>query len=70
MVVREKNNFGIFIASIPIIHCAMHVYITLALERYRSPINFCVVLIAIAYLVSLLEKYQLKNHNNIVQNNK
>ena len=70
MVLRKKNNFGIFIAAIPIIHCAMHVYITLSLERYRSPINFCIVLIAIGYLISLLEKYHLINHNNIVQNNK
>jgi len=70
MVIRNKNNFGIFIASIPIIHCAMHVYVTLALERYRSPINFCIVLIAIAYLVNLFEKYHLKNHTNIVEKNK
>ena len=70
MVIRNRNNFGIFIAFIPIAHCAMHVYVTLALERYRSPINFCVVLIAIAYLVNIFEKYHLKNHTNTVENDK
>ena len=70
MVIRNKNNFGIFIASIPLAHCAMHVYVTLALERYRSSINFCIVLIALAYLVSQFEKLHKKNNSNFLQNSK
>ena len=70
LVIRNKNNFGIFIALIPIAHCAMHVYVTLALERYRSPINFCIVLIALAYLVSQFEKYYKKSNSNFLQNSK
>ena len=70
MVFKEKNKLGIFLASIPIMHCAMHVYITLALERYRSPINFCIVMIALAYLVRLSERFPSKNITKFVQKSK
>ena len=65
-LIREKNLFGIFIAGIPLFHCLMHVYVILALERYRSHINFCIILIAFWTIIQLISYYRL-NHKTISQ---
>ena len=56
---KKRNLFGIYLAIIPLFHCVMHVYAILPLERYRSHINFCIILIGIWTIIYLLENYRL-----------
>lgn len=50
---KEKQWFGICIAVIPIFHSIIHTIMLWPLERYRSPVVFCVVLVALWAIVKL-----------------
>jgi len=47
LLIKQKKKLGLFIAAIPIIHSLVHTVMVWPLERYRSPVVFCVVCIAI-----------------------
>jgi hypothetical protein len=58
---KKRNLFGIYLAIIPLFHCVMHVYASLGLERYRSHINFCIILIAFWTIIQFFSYYRLNN---------
>jgi hypothetical protein len=60
LLTREKYTFGLFIASISIIHSIIHTYMLWPLERYRSPIIFIVVMIGFWGLTELYAKTSVK----------
>ena len=64
-LMRKKHWFGMFIAFIPIIHGFAHTIMLRPLERYRSPVVFCVVLIGSWVVVELYNKFliSIKNRN-------
>jgi len=44
---KRKNALGLFIAAIPIIHSLVHTLMVWSLERYRSPVVFCVICVGL-----------------------
>lgn len=56
LLIKRKNQLGLFLASIPIIHSLIHIYMIWPLERYRSPINFIVVMIGLWAMLFIYEE--------------
>ncbi|MBN1930083.1 MAG: glycosyltransferase family 39 protein [Desulfobacterales bacterium] len=61
VLLKKKYVLGIFIAMIPILHSLLHAYMIWPLERYRSPINFIVVMIGIWTITVFRENMTKKN---------
>lgn len=59
LLIKQKYNFGIVISLIPIIHSLLHTYMIMPLERYRSPVVFIIVLIAL-YIIFKISR-SIKN---------
>ena len=55
LTIRNKNLIAIYIAIIPLFHSFMHTFALLPLERYRSHINFCIIIIGF-WVIDLLYK--------------
>lgn len=58
-LIKIKYLMGIFIAFIPIVHSIFHTYWLWPIERYRSPINFIVVMIGTWAILRLFEKRKI-----------
>jgi 4-amino-4-deoxy-L-arabinose transferase-like glycosyltransferase len=50
----QKRVDLIWLSSIPIIHSLVHAWMVWPLERYRMPINFIIVLLAMLYVFDLI----------------
>ncbi|MBN2396284.1 MAG: glycosyltransferase family 39 protein [Candidatus Atribacteria bacterium] len=50
-IFRERNIILIWLLSIPLVHSLLHAFMVWPLERYRVPVNFIIILIAIYYLI-------------------
>jgi 4-amino-4-deoxy-L-arabinose transferase-like glycosyltransferase len=57
----KGNALLIWLGCIPIIHSLVHAYMVWPVERYRMPINFIIVLIALIYIFDLLERKKRLN---------
>ena len=58
MLYRRKLFIPLFIAAIPFIHSLVHAYMTWAIERYRSPVTFIVVMIGIWAALEIYEWFR------------
>jgi hypothetical protein len=56
ILIIKKHLLGIYMALIPIIHSFFHTFMIWPLERYRSPVNFIVVLIGIWTILRLFKE--------------
>lgn len=67
-LLREKNYCGLYLTIIPLIHSLLHAYMIWPLERYRSPINFIIVLVGIysVFQIKDLRETRLKNRLNYI----
>lgn len=54
LLIRRRHYLGLLLAIIPLIHGFVHTIMIWPLERYRSPIVFCVVAIAIWCFLELV----------------
>lgn len=59
MLARRRNGFGLFLAAIPICHSIAHTVMIWPLERFRSPVVFCIVAVGIWAIFELLNKLPL-----------
>ncbi len=59
LTIRKKDLFAIYIAIIPLFHSIMHTYALIPLERYRSHINFCIIIISLWAMSYILKNYKL-----------
>ncbi|MFZ5516782.1 MAG: ArnT family glycosyltransferase [Candidatus Zhuqueibacterota bacterium] len=46
ILIKKKDQYGIFILSVIIIHTAIHLFLAFARNRYRAPIDSFIILIA------------------------
>jgi len=60
LIIRNRNILLLFIASIPIIHMLIHVGLVHVLERYRSPVDCFVVIIAVYFLQIIISRIKPK----------
>ncbi len=58
-LIKQKRLIFLFIAIIPIIHSLLHTYMVSPLERYRVPMNFIVVLVALWFISEFFHKVSL-----------
>tara|TARA_Y100000816_G_C26098606_1_gene581827 strand:+ start:580 stop:1917 length:1338 start_codon:yes stop_codon:yes gene_type:complete len=61
LIIRKKDLFAIYIVTIPLFHSIMHAYALMPLERYRSHINFCIIITALWTMFYILKNYKLIN---------
>lgn len=61
MLIKNKNGLGLFLAFIPILHSVVHALMVWPLERYRSPVVFCVVCVGIWSMIGLARHFVIKN---------
>ena len=54
LLIKRKHYFGLLLAAIPLLHGLIHTIMIWPLERYRSPVVFCVVTIAIWCFMELV----------------
>lgn len=59
---NRKKQLLLFVSLIPIIHMMIHVGLVHVLERYRSPIDFIVILIAVHFISVFINKYKGKQN--------
>lgn len=59
LLVRHRNGFGLFLAAIPFLHSIAHTIMVWPLERFRSPVVFCVVGVGTWALLELLNRTPL-----------
>ena len=55
--VIKRNGMCITVGFIPIIHSLFHTLIVWPLERYRLPVNFCIILIALWFINDIRAKW-------------
>ena len=66
--IKQKYFIGLFLASIPMIHSLIHAYMIWPLERYRSSIDFIIVMIAF-WSADFLIKIIRKNYKSDIEIN-
>lgn len=54
-IYKKKSFLHTYIFIFPIVHSFAHSFVTLPLERYRSHINFLIVIISLIFMFSLLK---------------
>jgi 4-amino-4-deoxy-L-arabinose transferase-like glycosyltransferase len=57
---KRRMFLPLFIGSVPVIHSLVHAYMVWPMERYRSPINFIVVMIGVWMIFELYK--MIKEH--------
>ena len=60
LLLKRKYFLGLFIAALPIIHSLLHAYMIWANARYRSTMDFIVVMIGIWSIVELYRYFVSK----------
>jgi len=56
LLLKRRNALGLFIAVIPLIHCFVHTLMIWPLARYRAPVVFCVLCVALWAICELYER--------------
>jgi hypothetical protein len=60
LLIKRKYLTGLFLAGIPIFHSLLHTAMVWPLKRYRAPVVFCVVCVAIWVLMELAGRFFAK----------
>lgn len=68
LLIKKKYYLALWIAVIPITHSLMHAYMVWPLTRYRTPMNFIVVMIGLWCFQQIFFYFKKRNANPLVTN--